>query len=240
MLTEMNNNGMFKGLMCGLVTFGFLRTGPRAVARYLNRSYDHSSHYNTRGNMHNTGTSSGGYAFDQPGMGAAAPRRPGLLFRTVRLGLDLAVSVSMAMYGSAYFTDKEKLMRDMSAIPLVQGRSLISDELCPDFIDVYRGIPQKTWKKYEGKSEALDAISGFVMNCMRRRVVEKEIMEQNRSFDPDAEQVEHVEIPSPGVSSDISVQVEWGDASDDVDVGVDGEDDFSDFGSELFGGSEEE
>ena len=86
---------------------------------------------------------------------------------------------------------------------------------------------------------AMDAISGFVMNCMRRQLVERQIIQQNRSFGihPSYEssssssgedeplvpkhENQHVEIPSPGVSPDIQVQVEWGDSSQNLQVGKD-------------------
>jgi hypothetical protein len=233
MLTRMNNSGMVYGLACGLFTFGILRTGPKFIQRTLIRRKQQQQR------------SSSGYSFDQPSAGDAQFRKPGFLFRTIRLGLDLTLSTSVAAYGSALFTDKAKLMNEMASIPLVSGRSLIADELCDDFIDVYKGIPKKTWKKYEGKSEALDAISGFVMNCMKRKVVEKEILEQNQSFGitdegsaENGKAVKHVEIPTPGVSPDIIVEIQFGDKSEDLQVGreSEGDDDFGGF-EDLYGTS---
>ena len=43
-------------------------------------------------------------------------------------------------------------MNAMVEVPLVSVRSLIADELCDGFIDVYKGIPKKTWKKYMRES----------------------------------------------------------------------------------------
>jgi len=231
MLTRLNNNGMVYGVACGLLTFGILRGGPKFIQRTLIRRNQQQQR------------NSSGYAFDQPAPGDVQFQKPGLLFRIIKLGLDLAVSTSAAAYGSAVFTDKAKLMNEMAEIPLVSGRSLIADELCDDFIDVYKGIPKKTWKKYEGKSEGLDAISGFVMNCMRRKVVEREIMEQNMSFGTTDEEIggnnedaKHVEIPNPGVSPDIHVEIQFGDKSEDVQVGreLEGDDDFAEF-EDIFG-----
>jgi len=241
----MNNNGMVYGLSCGLLTFGILRGGPRFIQRtLLRRNQQQHTRSGGSGSIHNSG-----YTFDQPAREDMRAPKPGLLFRTIKLGLDLFVSSSMALYASAAFTDKAKLMTEMAEIPLVSGRSLISDELCDDFIHVYKGIPKKTWKKYEGKSEALDAITGFVMNCMRRKVVEREIMEQNRTFGMADEHEHgggrhtrsgdelHVEIPSPGVSRDIHVEIQFGDKSEDLQVGRELEggddDDFSEF--DIFG-----
>jgi len=62
------------------------------------------------------------------------------------------VSSSVAADSSAVFTDKAKLMNAMVEVPLVSVRSLIADELCDGFIDVYKGIPKKTWKKYMRES----------------------------------------------------------------------------------------
>jgi hypothetical protein len=239
LLNGMSNHGVMKGLTCGLLTLGFLRRGPRFFQRYLNRN---------RNQMHDPRTmnNSGGYAFDRPatamagsGNMASAPK-PGLFFRTFKLGLDLIVSVSVASWTTALFTDYTKMLKDAAKIPLVKGRSLISDELCDDFIDVYRGIPKKTWTKNEGKP-AIDAIGGFVMNCMRRQVAEKEIMEQNRSFGIlDEKDEKHAEIPSPGVSPDIHVEVQWGDKSLDLDVGRDPHEDEDFFDSDSFFDSSEE
>lgn len=137
--------------------------------------------------------------------------------RTLKFGLDVFVSLSLAAYGSAYFTDTNKLMNDLADIPLVEGRSLISDELCDDFIDIYKSIPKRTWDKYDGKSEPLDAIGKFVRNCLRRHALEKKIIEEKRSFgsfgiDSESKQVE---IPYP-VPRDMDVEVPWVDKSEDL------------------------
>lgn len=261
MLQRMNNNGMVYGLACGLLTFGLLRSGPRLMQRYLNRKLMHPKSSNSGGGSSSTygnNTTVGGYTFDQPTSsgGSLGPStttrggffksttRGGIFLRTLKFGLDLTVSLFMAAYGSLVFVDRKKLMDDMSKIPLVEGRSLVSDELCDEFVDVYRRIPKHTWDKYEGKSDALDAIGGFVKNCIRREIVEKKILEKRRGFGMDVVQEEeeeedsvkdekehgalmrhtqrpkrrHVTIPSPGVSPDIPVRIEWIDSQGGEDV----------------------
>jgi len=211
MLTRMNNNGMANGIAVGLISFAFLRAGPRIMNRVLARRYRNDHGGNGSGD-------SSGYQFDvNNSTGRSRPEipRPGIFMRTVKFGLDVFLSLSLAAYGSAYFTDRGKLMQDLSKVPLVEGRSLLSDELCTDFIDIYRSIPKKTWDKFNGKSEPLDAIGGFVKNCLRRRVAEKELLAQRRTFGIASED-EHVEIPHPGVSRDIDVEIEWKDKSDDL------------------------
>lgn len=233
MLMQINNNGMGAGLVITLGSFLFLRRGPKVFVNYYNRkmSQNHSI------------TQTGGYTFDPPEVGVQ--RKPGLIFRTFKLGLDLFVATSMGMYGSAIFTDKHKLMNDLANIPLVEGKSIVSEELCDDFIDVYRHIPKKTWDKYSGNSEPLDAITLFVRNCLKRRAVENQILQEKKSFsmfegnDTDglADFDSHPPIPSPGVSTEITIEIEFSDQSEDVDIGMENEnEDFSFEGddSELF------
>jgi hypothetical protein len=233
-LEEMNNNGMVQGLAVGVVTFAFLRSGPRMMNRFL------SSRSSSASRGTGTGNQGSGYQFNirnRQQMTNQHPDipRPGFFFRTVKFGVDVLVSMTAAMYGAAYFLDREKTMKELSNIPLLEGRSLISDELCDDFIDVYRSIPKKTWDKYDGKSEPLDAIGQFVRNCLRRKMVEKEILEQNKTFGSsfgmdDSEDDGHVDIPPPGVSADIEVDVQWIDRSEDrkfereISIGDDGDD----------------
>jgi len=269
MLQELNNNGFGKGLMCGVGTFLFLRSGPRLLRRYIAKNSKPITAHPVR-NSGNSNVNVGGYSFDKtsgrmgmemPGNSAEMIPQSGLFFRTIKFGLDVVGSVYMALFASAYFTNKKKLLNDMSQIPLVEGKSLLSDELCDDFIDVYRGIPKRTWEKYEGLElngegdgvEALTAIGIFVKNCLKRQAKENEILEEHRAFgimEAESDTTDgavvrkdnHPAIPSPGVSPDTPFAIEWGDNSDDVTVGKERHrDDFDldDFGEvgfdDLFG-----
>jgi len=213
LLTQLNNNGLGKGLAVGVLTFVFLRAGPGTLRRYVSKS------------------ATDGYKFDNlnPSMMAGSQKsnpRPGFLFRSIRFSLDCFVSFSMATYGSMYFLDMKKITEVGSNIPLVEGRSMISDEMCNDFTDIYRSIHQKTWEKYEGKSIPLDTISSFVKNCMKRKVIETQLLEQQRGFGV-ADNSEHVEIPSPGVPADTTIEINWNtfDSDAKTDIEWDSEND---------------
>ena len=236
-LTKINNNGMTAGIVIGLGSFVFLRSGPRLISRYLlNRSRGTGSNSGGSGNM------PGGYQFDinktttnhQPPQMIQPPeskKRPGFLFRVVKFSLDVFVSMSLGAWGSVLFTDSKKLMNDLSDIPLVEGRSLVSEELCTDFIDVYKAIPKKTWDIYDNKSVPLDAISNFVKNCLRRQMVEKEILDEKRafgSFGIVGSEDKHVDIPSPGVPRDLDVEIPFTDMSEDLSEGKNVDDDEDD------------
>jgi hypothetical protein len=212
-LTEINSNGMGKGIAVGLLSFVFFRSGPRIMRRVLSSRSSQS-------------TVGGGYQFDpMKSMQAQQQQyvpKPGIFLRTLKFGLDVFVSMSLAAYGCAYYTDRAKLMKDLSDIPLVEGRSLVSEELCDDFVDVYKSIPKKVWDKYDGQSEPLDAIGQFVKNCLRRKAMEKELLAErgqsgSSSFDIDVDKSKHVEIPSPGVPRDLDVEIRWIDKSTDLE-----------------------
>jgi hypothetical protein len=212
-LVQINNNGMGAGLVIALGSFLFLRRGPKIFANYLSKK---------RAREISSSQPMGGYKFDPPDI--TIRRKPGIIFRTFKFGLDIFVATSMGMYGSVIWTDKNKLMNDLANIPLVEGKSIISEELCDDFIDVYRHIPKRTWDKYNGKSEPLDAISLFVQNCLKRHAVEKQILQERNSFKSfeangsDSEDGDiHPSIPSPGVSPDVSVEIIFSDESQELD-----------------------
>lgn len=228
MITNMNNNGMTYGLALGLCTFVFLRRGPRLISNLIVKKKQ-------RRDM-----SGGGYTFDNDP--SDNMRKPGIIFRTVKFCMDIGVSLTVSMYGSAMFVDRKQLLRDLSEVPLVEGRSLISDALCSDFVDVYKGIPKNTWKKYEGKSEPLDAISNFVMNCIRRKKVEDNLREQERHFGTvDSDVPKHIPIPKGGVDPNTAVTVEFGDTSEDILVGKEAEDSddfYNGFVQDFFGDDE--
>lgn len=216
-LTKINNHGMTAGIAISVGSFLFFRGGPRMMTRFLNRN-------RSSGNV----PGSGGYQFDinnaasphQMTRPEAGSRKPGFFLRAVKLGLDLFVSVSLGAWGTAFFTDSKKFMKDLSDIPLVEGRSLVSEELCDDFIDVYKAIPKKTWDKYNDKSVPLGAITNFVQNCLRRQMVEKDILDERKAFGSFGmgSSVKHVDIPSPGVPRDLSVEIPFTDKSEELNT----------------------
>lgn len=212
------NNGLMNGLAVGVASFVFLRRGPKMMNRFLSRR------------SHGGPTSGGGYQFDmrnpskqmrqEPQPDPSVPR-PGIILRTVKFSLDAFVSVSLGMYGWMYFTSTQKQLEDFSEIPLVEGRSMISDELCDDFVDAYRAVPKRTWDKYDHGRTVI--IGEFVKNCLRRKAVEKEILDERHQFESfgvDSDE-KHVQIPHPGVPRDLAVNIQWVDKSEDLTTEMD-------------------
>lgn len=211
-LNEMNSIGLSKGILSGLACFAFLRTSPRFISNYLRRRAGSSGADINSGapNPFQQQASSSGYKFDQN-----VEQRPGIVFRGVRLLLDSFVSLSIGAYASMFFTDTNKMMQKFSTIPLVEGRSLLSEQLCEDFTQEFRNYDRQIWNSRHpsltggdvSRSEDIggfrDLIQGFVANCQRREIYEQEIRaEQGRAED------DPVIIPSPGVPQDISVTLD--------------------------------
>lgn len=233
-LTKMNNNGMVAGIAAGVGSFIFLRRGPRLLSKYLvRRAEARGNSSGMANNSYNAGGGGpGGYQFDrrnpfenakrmsQPtsamGEGASSqqlppppppssPRQPGIIVRTIKFGLDIFVSGMMALYMSAVWTDKKKMLNEAAEIPLVEGRSLISDELCTNFMRHYATIPQDTWRKHRGTSDALTAIESFVVNCQRRQMLEQSLRHELGLQPGGSAQDYRPTIPSPGVPTDLDV-----------------------------------
>eukprot|EP00559_Dactyliosolen_fragilissimus_P009664 CAMPEP_0184873372 /NCGR_PEP_ID=MMETSP0580-20130426/41807_1 /TAXON_ID=1118495 /ORGANISM="Dactyliosolen fragilissimus" /LENGTH=403 /DNA_ID=CAMNT_0027376273 /DNA_START=1133 /DNA_END=2344 /DNA_ORIENTATION=- len=213
--------------------YKFDRSPPSSTSNHAKNPFEVAANRSSKsGNSSSSSHTSPGYhEYD------GSFQKPGLLLRTLLLGVDVLVATSVAMYSSAIFMDKSKFMKDLSEIPLVEGRSIISDELCEDFIDVYKSIPQKTWKKFEGEGDAsvddvvdvqegekevLEAIGNFVRNCLRRQMYEEELRREEVSQSEwDSSASRHsssipIDIPHPGVPPDREVHIAWGDSSEDL------------------------
>ncbi|EED95009.1 predicted protein [Thalassiosira pseudonana CCMP1335] len=216
-LNDMNSFGMSKGIMSGIACFAFLRWSPGVISRYMMRKRSgvgSGAGFGSDSGAANPFTQSG-YKLDPPkpsmGYQGSASESSNFVIRGLRLGLDIFVSLSVGAYASLLFLDKDKMMHQFSEIPLVQGRSLISEELCHDFSAEFQKYNPNTWDKNhpalsgssgmnDEKSDFVGLIEGFVANCKRREIYEGELRrEQGLRED------EPVIVPSPGVPRDISV-----------------------------------
>lgn len=118
--------------------------------------------------------------------------------------------LSTAMAGTVWIlaTDKQKLYDTASDIPLIDGRSDISDNLCSDFIAQYDSIRPEFWKEY--RDDGLSAIQEFVANCRKRQAFERRLRRELGMGDNDP-----VSIPSGGVPrefvDDEEGEADWAD-----------------------------
>lgn len=148
--------------------------------------------------------------------------------------LFLEIPVGIAMYN--YATDYTEYYNHIKKIPLVSGRSSLSDSTCNHFIGIYRSIPQQDFDKHLNnnttkesgivssiltKSQVdthldIDTIHHFVANCLRRQQMEKDIRSKARQRQMDQAQFVNFgvganslfpPIPQPGVPPDTPVKM---------------------------------
>jgi len=112
-----------------------------------------------------------------------------LLSNLSTLPVDLAISLLVGISTSIFLTRTEDLLQDVSKAPLLQGKSVLREELCPPFTQEMKSINrgyhtytpsgndadekqkvsfQELWKDENiGDFDTLKAIRDFVANCQR-------------------------------------------------------------------------
>ena len=142
-------------------------------------------------------TTSGAYQFEKlHGKKVEGGNKPKqTLSNALSIPIDILLSLLVGSSAALFLTDEVKMRNDLANIPLVEGRSLVSDELCPDFIKEYHSKPRNTLENSSKSDQmALRAIKTFVHNCEERdRLVtyRQKLLSMDRS---DASN-----IPTPGV-----------------------------------------
>jgi hypothetical protein len=131
----------------------------------------------------------------------------GLLIKPLTLAIDLTVSLATGAAVWFYTIDKKATFDAISNVPLVEGRSAVSDTLCADFIEQKKKLPKKLWKEYN--DDAVTMLRKFIENCQRRTQYERQLRIE-RGLDPE----EPVIIPPPGVPPDMVIEDEEEKAAD--------------------------
>lgn len=125
----------------------------------------------------------------------------GLLIKPLTLAMDATVSLIVGAGVWFYSIDKKRVFAAVSAIPLVEGTSAVSDTLCQDFIEEKKTVPKKVWKEYN--DDAMLMLKDFIDNCKRRQQYERQLRIE-RGLRPQ----EQVSIPPPGVPADLVIEDE--------------------------------
>jgi hypothetical protein len=174
-LINVLNKGFPWGLFGGVASMLLLRYAPRYLAR----------------------------RFTRPAMGVQeAPITPPSTnaqgFMSVAGGaIDLSMGV---LWGGLiwYSATPVKFVYDQAAqIPLLPGRSHISDALCTDTIRYYQESPKQLWIRY-GKNHDVEGWKKMIDSCRRRQKYEEQMRKQ-MGYTVD----QPVEIPEPGIPKDL-------------------------------------
>lgn len=188
------------------ITLCSLRLGRWYQARTLGRAAAPSSHHNRLNHTNTTASAmernrvqdlrsikpsqSYGHYSDNMNMGSHPSsyqnQKNALLSNLSTLPVDLAVSLLVGISTSIFLTRPEDLLQDVSEAPLLPGKSVLREELCPSFTremeqinqgyHTYNGVEEKQvvvpfqdlWKDENiGDFDSLKAIRDFVANCHR-------------------------------------------------------------------------
>ena len=90
---------------------------------------------------------------------------------------DFLLSTLIGGSVSLFLSDSDQFKNDVARIPLVEGKSFISDELCPLFLQQYVNVTSKNVDQLETMDkEFLE----FIDNCQKRNRVESFLKERKR------------------------------------------------------------
>jgi len=152
--------GIYVGSLVGLASFFFLRKAPLLFVNKLIVRNHAASLVKT----------------NSKALQPNPPKRykEGPYVRAIGTLFDSAVSLTIGGISWVLAIDKKKVFVTAADIPLIEGKSEISDTLCDDFIHLYHDtIPSKFWTENSG--DALKTITRFVENCEKRHLYQRRL-----------------------------------------------------------------
>ena len=115
--------------------------------------------------------------------------------------LDGLGAFSVMVTVSFIFTDINKILDKLSTIPMVEGKSTIAREFCPDVVKTLKTLRQEDAEAAAvidtAKTKQLQAVLQFAQNCQRRAAYENRLRQEKGVglHYP-------VDVPAPGVPPD--------------------------------------
>jgi len=125
----------------------------------------------------------------------------GTFFNLLGFAIDATVSFYIAVFVS--IRNPGKIMNEIAKIPLIEGRSRVSDEFCPEFLHELQEMQKDVLEDNNAmqadalknpESVALKGLLEFCHNCKQRAAYENQLRQQLGLSDSDP-----VSIPPPGV-----------------------------------------
>jgi len=219
-ISRINTPGVLWGLGGGIAAFVFLNRGPKMVARYMQRR---SAVYRLHNPVESPFTKEKNKENSEGGP----------IFRVSMFLANVALSVWWGSSISVWKTNTKEVYDALAKLPLVDGRSLISDTFCKDYTAEYHCHSKEFWNNTQ--DARLITISRFVQNCRRRAEYEKKLRAES-GLSPD----EPVSIPAPGVPSDLELPSDGDEPKENISKSFDefyqpdfSKDDFHDSSKEL-------
>jgi hypothetical protein len=195
-----------KAVALGIFSFVTLRSG-RGLSSWIrksiaNRRASSSYKFDNMPMMSAKPSSSSSLAAAEKKAKAIEIKQPSKLRRFFRLSFDLTISTSITLLsGTFLFMPRPSAyIEDMSKLPLVEGKSVYAEMVCPPLLKEYRRVLEQyggRWpvrgaqQKGEGSSNAegltqedvsLNVIRTFVENCSKRSKYEHALLEERNAL----------------------------------------------------------
>ena len=175
-----------KSLALGVFSFITIRGG-RGFSAFVRRSIA-------------TKNGTAGYQLDGASPVREMNTQPSKLRRYLSLGLDVMFSTSITLLsGTFLFMPRPSVyLEDMSKLPLVEGKSVYAEMVCPPLLQEYRRVLEQyggRWpvrtpnasdhdstKQLTQEDVSLNVMRNFVKNCYKRSVYESALLEERNAL----------------------------------------------------------
>jgi hypothetical protein len=212
-LMEINNDGLLQGAAAGLISFFLLRRIRSSLFRRFPTTTiqqqqqpppksPFQQHQPTTSTNATPNSSSVGSTPQQVVQEIKDSRGPGTFFNLFSYLVDGTLSFYIATYVS--FRNPDPILQQMAALPLIEGKSTIATEFCPEFLQELRNVQNdiESGKEPATAREALQnpqtshlrAVLQLCHNCQQRAAYEA-LLRQQAGLPDD----EPVTVPPPGV-----------------------------------------
>ncbi len=209
-VSRLASMGLREGILAGLASFVILRRGPKYIGRWVQRRNNNTAARQGY-QLSDPKTLNTNNPFEKAARPQDFPRPRGFVSRSIWFVFDTVLSLMVGANVSMVYTDKSAIRQQIAELPLVPGKSLVSDALCDEMVRELRSVAQEKNPAYERLSKMnsdpsaegtaasffLEGIVQFCQNCERRKYLENTIREQSG-----LQATETVTIPSPGVPKD--------------------------------------
>lgn len=178
-----------KSLALGLFSFVALRSGrglslwmKKIVAsKSIGRSYQFESHLRSSASA---SVIKSNHAMDHH---STELKQPSKLTKLLRLAVDTTVSTAIVVLSGAslFMPRPSAYIEDMAKLPLVKGKSVYAEMVCPPLLDEYRRVLEQYGGRWPVRSttdpdsegitqedDSLNVIRTFVENCSKRSAYE--------------------------------------------------------------------
>jgi hypothetical protein len=191
-VTEIIQNSLMKGFLAGAISFVGLRWMRRGATRWFSRRdtrYDVRTHLDAKRFAEQRSHGKSPFHIDSQNLQGPA-------VKALHLTLDVVTSCAISILAMYQCFDLNKALPMLSRLPLMEGRSLVAEELCETIVNEMKKHPPEFWDGVQ--HPRMKAIAQLGWNCQRRWAYEKFLLNEAGNEPPNS--ALQIIVPPPGVS----------------------------------------